>query len=128
MSLSPVPCPLQVVACYRQLASCVGGCTDSLKLWEELRRTREKAQDLAAAACLHLTSRLRDKSLPPEERKEAELLWVAFSCSLELFHLDMCKVFNIGDVFSVADARSLVKTGLQGNSSPASSCRAPGSG
>lgn len=103
-----------MVACYRQLASCVGGCTDSLKLWEELRQTREKARELAAAACHHLTSRLRDKSLPPEERKEMELLWVAFSCSLELLHVDMCKVFYMGDVFSVANARSLVKTGLQG--------------
>lgn len=103
-----------MVACYRLLASCVGGCTDSSRLWAELRQTREKAQELAAAACRHLTSRLRDKGLPPEERKEAELLWVAFSCSLELLHVDMCKVFNLGDVFSVADAPSLVKTGLQG--------------
>lgn len=107
-------CPPQVVACYRQLASCVGGCTDSLRLWEELRQTREKAQELAAATCRHLTSRLRDKSLPPEERKETELLWVAFSCSLELLHVDMCKVFHMSDVFSAADAPSLVKTGLQG--------------
>lgn len=104
-----------MVACYRQLASCVGGCTDGLKLWEELRQTREKAQEVAAATCRHLTSHLRDKSLPGEERKEMELLWVAFSCSLELLHVDMCKVYNMGDVFSVADTHKLVKTGLQGN-------------
>lgn len=44
-----------------------------------------------------------------------ELLWVAFSCSLELLHVDMCKVFNMGDVFSLANTQNLVKTGLQGN-------------
>lgn len=45
-----------------------------------------------------------------------ELLWVAFSCSLELLHVDMCKVFNMGDIFSLANTQNLVKTGLQGNS------------
>ncbi|TNM96135.1 hypothetical protein fugu_015796, partial [Takifugu bimaculatus] len=104
---------MRVVACYRQLASCVGGCTDSLKLWEELRQTRGKAQDLASATCRHLTAHLRDRSLPQEDRKEMELLWVAFSCSLELLHVDMCKVFNMGDVFSLANTQNLVKTGLQ---------------
>ncbi|XP_041824503.1 regulator of G-protein signaling 9-binding protein [Melanotaenia boesemani] len=108
---------IKVVACYRHLASCVGGCTDSLQLRDELRRTREKAQKLAEAICHHLTSHLRDKRLPEEQRREMELLWVAFSCSLELLHVDMCKVFNIGDIFSLATTASLVQTGLQGGGS-----------
>lgn len=105
---------IQVVACYRHLASCVGGCTDSLQLRDELRQTREKAQTLAVAICSHLTTHLRNKSLPEGQRKEMELLWVAFSSSLELFHIDMCKVFHVGDIFSLANTDSLVQTGLQG--------------
>ncbi|CAN9506489.1 unnamed protein product [Ophioblennius macclurei] len=105
---------VKVVACYRHLASCIGSCTDSLQLRDELRQTREKAQKLSVAICQHLTSHLRDKSLPEEQRKEMELLWVSFSSSLELLHVDMCKVFNAGDIFSVANTAALVKTGLQG--------------
>ncbi|KAM9337403.1 regulator of G-protein signaling 9-binding protein [Symphorus nematophorus] len=108
---------IKVVACYRHLASCVGGCTDSLQLRDELRQTREKAQKLAVAICHHLTSHLRDKSLPEEQRKEMELLWVAFSSSLELLHIDMCKVFNMGDIFSLANNKTLVQNGLQGGGS-----------
>ncbi|XP_069007478.1 regulator of G-protein signaling 9-binding protein [Embiotoca jacksoni] len=108
---------VKVVACYRHLASCVGGSTDSLQLRDELRQTREKAQKLAVAICHHLTSQLRDKSLPEEQRKEMELLWVAFSSSLELLHVDMCKVFNMGNIFSLANSVSLVQTGLQGGGS-----------
>ncbi|XP_070709525.1 regulator of G-protein signaling 9-binding protein [Pempheris klunzingeri] len=108
---------IKVVACYQHLASCAGSCTDSLQLRDELRQTREKAQKLAAAICQHLTSHLRDKSLPQEQRKEMELLWVAFSSSLELLHVDMCKVFNISDIFSLANTNSLVQTGLQGGGS-----------
>ncbi|XP_023254327.1 regulator of G-protein signaling 9-binding protein B-like [Seriola lalandi dorsalis] len=108
---------IKVVACYRHLASCVGGCTDSLQLRDELRQTREKAQKLSVSICQHLTSHLRDKSLPEEQRKEMELLWVAFSSSLELLHIDMCKVFNMGDIFSPANTAALVQTGLQGGGS-----------
>uniref|UniRef100_A0A3P8SEN0 Regulator of G protein signaling 9 binding protein n=1 Tax=Amphiprion percula TaxID=161767 RepID=A0A3P8SEN0_AMPPE len=108
---------IKVVACYRHLASCVGSCTDSLQLRDELRQTREKAQKLSVAICHHLTSHLRNKSLPEEQRKEMELLWVAFSSSLELLHVDMCKVFKMGDVFSLADTGTLVQTGLQGGGS-----------
>ncbi|XP_042366017.1 regulator of G-protein signaling 9-binding protein B-like [Plectropomus leopardus] len=108
---------IKVVACYRHLASCVGGCTDSLQLRDELRQTREKAQMLAVAICSHLTSHLRNKSLPGEQRKEMELLWVAFSSSLELLHVDMCKVFTMGDIFSLANSKTLVQTGLQGGGS-----------
>uniref|UniRef100_UPI0037E9C43E regulator of G-protein signaling 9-binding protein n=1 Tax=Semicossyphus pulcher TaxID=241346 RepID=UPI0037E9C43E len=108
---------VKVVACYRHLASCVGGSTDSLQLRDELRQTREKALKLAVDICSHLTSHLRNKSLPEEQRKEMELLWVAFSSSLELLHVDMCKVFSMGDIFSLDNAKTLVKTGLQGGGS-----------
>ncbi|XP_029385339.1 regulator of G-protein signaling 9-binding protein [Echeneis naucrates] len=108
---------IKVVACYRNLASCVGGCTDSLQLRDDLRQTREKAQKLAVSTCQHLTSHLRDKSLPQEQRRELELLWVAFSSSLELLHVDMCKVFSMGDIFCLANTTALVQTGLQGGGS-----------
>lgn len=87
---------------------------DSLKLREELRQTREKAQKLSVAICHHLTSNLRDKSLPEKQRKEMELLWVAFSSSLELLHVDMCKVFRMGDLFPLVNSANLVQTGIQG--------------
>ncbi|XP_037549858.1 regulator of G-protein signaling 9-binding protein [Nematolebias whitei] len=108
---------IKVVACYRHLSSCIGGSTDGLQLRHELRQTREKAQTLSAAICHHLTFHLRDKSLPEEQRREMELLWVAFSSSLELLHVDMCKVFTISGIFSLADPASLVQTGLQGGGS-----------
>lgn len=47
-----------------------------------------------------------------------ELLWVAFSSSMELLHVDMCKVFNIGDIFPLANSDNLVQTGLQGKLQP----------
>ncbi|XP_058495630.1 regulator of G-protein signaling 9-binding protein [Solea solea] len=108
---------VKVVACYRHLASCVGGCTDSLQLRDELRQTREKAQKLAVSIRHHLTSHLRDKSLPVDQRREMELLWVAFSSSLELLHVDMCKVFSMGDIFSLANGVTLVQNGFQGGGS-----------
>ncbi|XP_036378806.1 regulator of G-protein signaling 9-binding protein [Megalops cyprinoides] len=104
----------KVVACYRHLAACVGGCTDGANLRDELRRTRERAQELALANRQRLTTSLRDKSLPTEERLEMELLWVAFSSSLELFHADMCKVFDMGHSFSLSKASAFVQTGIQG--------------
>ncbi|CAL1596607.1 unnamed protein product [Knipowitschia caucasica] len=105
---------IKVVACHRHLASCVGSCTDSLQLRDELRKTRERAVELATSICSHLTRTLRDKNLPQVQRKETELLWVGFSSSLELLHLDMCKVFKMADTFTLADNVSLVQTGLQG--------------
>lgn len=105
---------IKVVACHRHLASCVGGCTDSLQLRDELRQTRERAVKLAVSICQRLTTTLRDKSLPQDQRRDSELLWVGFSSSLELLHLDMCKVFKMADMFTIANNSSLVLTGLQG--------------
>lgn len=105
---------VKVVACYRHLASCVGGCTDSLNLRDELRKTREKAQNLGVANRHYLTARLRDKTLTPEERREMELLWVNFSSCLELLHADMCKVCNMANTFPLSNNNALVQTGIQG--------------
>lgn len=109
-----VECLIKVVACHRHLASCLGTCTDSLQLRDELRQTRERALKLAVSICQHLTKQLRDKSLPQDQRKHHELLWVGFSSSLELLHVDMCKVFNMVDMFKLDNKNSLVQTGLQG--------------
>lgn len=105
---------VKVVACHRHLASCVGSCTDSLQLRDELRQTRERALKLSISICHRLTTTLRDKSLPQEQRRDSELLWVSFASSLELLHLDMCKVFKMADMFTIANNSSLVLTGLQG--------------
>ncbi|XP_051961462.1 regulator of G-protein signaling 9-binding protein B-like [Xyrauchen texanus] len=105
---------VKVVACYRHLASCVGGCTDSSSLRCDLRQTRERAQVLALSCRNHLTARLRDKTLPDDEKKETELLWVAFSSCLELLHADMCKVFSMVKHFSLASNSTMVQTGIQG--------------
>ncbi|XP_072544204.1 regulator of G-protein signaling 9-binding protein [Salminus brasiliensis] len=104
----------KVVACYRHLASCIGGSTDSGSLRQELRQTRERAQTLALSCRDHLTARLRDKTVSEEDRKKTELQWVAFSSCLELFHADMCKVYHMGSCFSVAKNSAMVQTGLQG--------------
>lgn len=103
-----------MVACYRHLASCVGGCTDSKSLRRELQQTRERAQTLTLSCRNHLTARLRDKTLSDEERKVTELQWVAFSSCLELFYTDMCKVFHMGNCFSLANNSATVQTGIQG--------------
>ncbi|KAJ3611493.1 hypothetical protein NHX12_021508 [Muraenolepis orangiensis] len=108
---------MKVVACFRLMASCVGGSTDTLQLRDELRQMREKAQRLSMACCQRLTSRLRDKSLPVEDRREMELLWVAFSSGLELLHADLCKVFAVANIFRLANTDALVQTGIQGGGS-----------
>lgn len=103
-----------MVACYRHLASCIGGCTDSKSLRRELQQTRERVQTLTQSCRDHLTTHLRDKTLSDEERKVTELQWVAFSSCLELFYADMCKVYHMGNCFSSAINNATVKTGIQG--------------
>ncbi|MGH0120813.1 UNVERIFIED_CONTAM: hypothetical protein FKN15_065149, partial [Acipenser sinensis] len=108
----------QVVACYRHLATSVGGSSDCSNLRDELKRTREKAQDLAVANRNRLTLCLREKNLPKDDQAEMECLWVAFSSSLELFHADMCKVFEMGQSFSLSSQNNLlVQTGMSGATS-----------
>ncbi|XP_061821671.2 regulator of G-protein signaling 9-binding protein [Nerophis lumbriciformis] len=108
---------MKVVACYGHLASCVGSCTDTFQLREELKQTSEKAMKLSVIVCQLLTFYLRDKKLPEKQRKSMELLWVSLSSSMELLHVDMCKVHKLEDIFSLTDSASLVLTGLQGGAS-----------
>ncbi|XP_063779269.1 regulator of G-protein signaling 9-binding protein B-like [Pseudophryne corroboree] len=108
----------KVVACYRHLALSVGGSSDSKRLRDELRRTREKAQELALSNRNKLTTALRDKQLSKEHRLELERLWVQFSCCLEIFHTDMCKVFELGLYVPLSPTNQpAVQTGASGSTS-----------
>ncbi|XP_076840960.1 regulator of G-protein signaling 9-binding protein [Brachyhypopomus gauderio] len=105
---------MKVVACYRHLASCMGSSTDCARLRYKLQQTCKCGQTLLQFCHDHLTARLRDRSLPNQERREAELQWVVFSSCLELFHTDMCKVYHMGHSFSMTNSSSRVQTGMQG--------------
>ncbi|XP_068093024.1 regulator of G-protein signaling 9-binding protein B-like [Hyperolius riggenbachi] len=108
----------KVVACYRHLAVSVGGSSDSKRLRVELRRTREKAQELAMSNRNKLTTALRDKQLTKVDRAELERLWVQFSSCLEIFHNDMCKVYELGMSASTStNHQSAIQTGATGNTS-----------
>ncbi|KAM4705257.1 regulator of G-protein signaling 9-binding protein B-like [Rhinophrynus dorsalis] len=108
----------KVVSCYRHLALTVGGSSDSIRLRDELRRTREKAQEMALGGRNKLTAALRDKQLCKKDREELERLWVQFSSCLELFHNDMCKVFELGLVVPLsATNQPTMQTGLTGGTS-----------
>ncbi|XP_073487193.1 regulator of G-protein signaling 9-binding protein B-like [Aquarana catesbeiana] len=108
----------KVVACYRHLAVSVGGSSDSKRLRDELRRTRERAQELALSNRNKLTAALRDKQLSKEDRMELERLWVQFSSGLDHFHTDMCKVYELGlSVPLSASNQPAIQTGATGNTS-----------
>ncbi|XP_067853554.1 regulator of G-protein signaling 9-binding protein [Heptranchias perlo] len=108
----------KVTGCYKHLASGVGGSSDSTDLRDELRRTREKTQDLAVLIRNKLTAVLRDKNLSREERVEMERLWVLFSSNLETFQVDMCKVLELVQNFPLSGTeRPLIQTGLSGGTS-----------
>ncbi|XP_018419161.1 PREDICTED: regulator of G-protein signaling 9-binding protein B-like [Nanorana parkeri] len=108
----------KVVACYRHLAVSVGSSSDSKRLRDELRRTRERAQELAIGNRNKLTAALRDKQLSKEDRMELERLWVQFSSGLELFHNDMCKVYELGlSVPLSANNQPAIQTGATGSTS-----------
>ncbi|KAM5157730.1 regulator of G-protein signaling 9-binding protein B-like [Mantella aurantiaca] len=108
----------KVVACYKHLAVSVGGSSDSKRLRDELRRTRERAQELAISNRNKLTAALRDKQLSKEDRMELERLWVQFSSGLEMFHTDMCKVYEIGISVSLsANNQPVTQTGATGSTS-----------
>ncbi|XP_075069198.1 regulator of G-protein signaling 9-binding protein B-like [Mixophyes fleayi] len=108
----------KVVACYRHLALSVGGSSDSKCLRDELRRTRERAQKLALSNRNKLTTALRDKQLDKEHRQELERLWVQFSCCLEIFHTDMCKVFELGLAVPLSPSHQpAIQTGATGSTS-----------
>lgn len=105
----------RVTACYRHLVSALGSTSDSQNLREELRRTRQKAQELAGATRTRLTALLKDRSVSREERAELERLWVLFSSSVELLEVDMRRSLEIGQDFPLkVPTRHLVQTGMTG--------------
>ncbi|GCB78831.1 regulator of G-protein signaling 9-binding protein-like [Scyliorhinus torazame] len=108
----------KVTGCYKHLAIGVGGSSDCSNLRDELRRTRERSQDLAGVIRNKLTAVLRDKNLSREERAEMERLWVIFSSNLESFQVDMCKVLELGQGFPLSAAeKPLIQTGVSGGTS-----------
>ncbi|KAG8442366.1 hypothetical protein GDO86_011239 [Hymenochirus boettgeri] len=108
----------KVVACYRHLAITVGGSSDSACLRDELRRAGERAQLLAISNRNKLTAALRDKQISKKDREELERLWVQFSSCLELFHNDMCKVFELGMAVTLsANHKLAIQTGVTGPTS-----------
>ncbi|XP_077123776.1 regulator of G-protein signaling 9-binding protein B-like [Ranitomeya variabilis] len=108
----------KVVACYRHLAINVGGSSDSKHLRDELRRTRERAQELAVSNRNIITDALRDKQLSKEDRQQLERLWVQFSSCLELLHNDMCKVYDLGMAVPLSSTyQPAMQTGATGNTS-----------
>ncbi|XP_075441782.1 regulator of G-protein signaling 9-binding protein B-like [Ascaphus truei] len=112
----------KVVSCYRLLAVNVGGSSDSVRLRDELRRTRERAQEVALSNRNKLTTALRDKQLCVDNRAELERLWVQFSCCLELLHTDMCKVFELGLAVPLSVTHQpAIQTGATGGTSAVAS-------
>ncbi|XP_044151655.1 regulator of G-protein signaling 9-binding protein B-like [Bufo gargarizans] len=108
----------KVVACYRHLAITVGGSSDSKHLRDELRRTRERAQELAVSNRNVITAALRDKQLNKEDRRVLEHLWVQFSSCLELLHNDMCRVFDLGLAAPLSSTHQpAIQTGATGGTS-----------
>ncbi|XP_067906415.1 regulator of G-protein signaling 9-binding protein-like [Heterodontus francisci] len=108
----------KVTGCYKHLAIGVGGSSDCSNLRDELRKTREKSQDLAVVIRNKLTAVLRGKNLNKEERAEMERLWVIFSSNLETFQMDMCKVLELGQGFPLSGTeKPLIQTGVSGGTS-----------
>ncbi|KAG7258634.1 hypothetical protein CRUP_003356, partial [Coryphaenoides rupestris] len=89
----------KVTACYRHLVVALGSTSDSQNLREELRKTRRKAQELAAANRTRLTASLKDCGVGREERAEYERLWVLFSSNVELLEVDMRRSLEIAQDF-----------------------------
>uniref|UniRef100_A0A8C9VS92 Regulator of G protein signaling 9 binding protein n=1 Tax=Scleropages formosus TaxID=113540 RepID=A0A8C9VS92_SCLFO len=106
----------RVTACYRHLVITLGSTSDSQNLREELRKTRKKAQELAAANRTKLTALLKDKSISKEDRSEYERLWVLFTSSMELLDVDMKRSLEIGQDFPLqVPTRHLIQTGMSGS-------------
>ncbi|KAI5098481.1 regulator of G-protein signaling 9-binding protein-like [Silurus meridionalis] len=108
----------KVTACYRHLVSALGSTSDSQNLREELRRTRRKAQELAAANRSRLTALLKDKSVSGDDRAEYERLWVLFTSSVEILEVDMRRSLEIGHDFPIkVPTRHFIQTGMTGSTS-----------
>ncbi|XP_006005212.1 regulator of G-protein signaling 9-binding protein [Latimeria chalumnae] len=108
----------KVTACYRHMVIGVGGTSDSQNLREELKKTRQKAQDLAVANRNKLTCILKDKTISNEDRAEFERLWVIFSTCMEILEIDMKRALELGQEFPLKVPRKhLIQTGMTGGTS-----------
>lgn len=108
----------KVTACYRHLVCALGSTSDSQNLREELKKTRRKAQELAAANRTRLTDVLKDKSISNEDRAEYERLWVLFTSSMEILEVDMRRSLEIGQDFPLkVPTRHFIQTGMTGSTS-----------
>lgn len=108
----------KVTACYRHLVSALGSTSDSQNLREELKKTRRKAQELAAANRTRLTALLKDKNISHDDRAEYERLWVLFTSSIEILVVDMRRSLEIGQDFShKVPTRHFIQTGMTGSTS-----------
>uniref|UniRef100_A0A8C5Q1Y0 Regulator of G protein signaling 9 binding protein n=1 Tax=Leptobrachium leishanense TaxID=445787 RepID=A0A8C5Q1Y0_9ANUR len=108
----------KVTACYRHLVLTVGGTSDSQNLREELKKTRQKAQELAVANRNKLTSTLKDKSLSKDDKAEFERLWVIFSTCMDLLETDMRRALELGQEFPLnIPKKHLIQTGMSGGTS-----------
>ncbi|XP_029464275.1 regulator of G-protein signaling 9-binding protein [Rhinatrema bivittatum] len=106
----------RATACYRHLVLTLGGTSDSPSLREELRRTRRRAQQLAAANRSRLTVLLRERGAGREERAELERLWVLFATCLDALEADMRRALELGRRFPLRAAATppLLRTGMSG--------------
>ncbi|KAM4613109.1 regulator of G-protein signaling 9-binding protein [Polymixia lowei] len=107
----------KVTSCFQQLASSLGNTTDGSFLREEMDETRGLAHRICTGLSRRLVSLLAEcDSTPscPEERENAERLWVLFLSALENFLLDLHKASDLIGQFPLTqryDRRSLVNTG-----------------
>ncbi|XP_048371952.1 regulator of G-protein signaling 9-binding protein [Sphaerodactylus townsendi] len=108
----------KVTACYRHLVLTVGGASDSQNLREELKKTRQKAQELAVANRNKLTAALRDKTVSKEDRAEFERLWVLFTSCMDILETDMRRALELGQEFPLnVPKKHLMQTGMCGGTS-----------
>ncbi|XP_030058417.1 regulator of G-protein signaling 9-binding protein [Microcaecilia unicolor] len=108
----------KVTACYRLLVLSLGGTSDSKSLREELKKTRQKAQDLAVANRNKLITVLKDKSVSREDKAEVERLWVLFSSCMEILEVDMRRALELGHEFQLnVPTKHLLQTGMTGGTS-----------
>ncbi|XP_069492371.1 regulator of G-protein signaling 9-binding protein [Ambystoma mexicanum] len=108
----------RVSACYHHLVLTIGGSSDSQNLREELKKTRQKAQELAVANRNKLTVILKDKSVSKEDKAEFERLWVIFTTCMDLLEVDMRKALELGQEFPLnVPRRHLIQSGMSGGTS-----------
>ncbi|XP_063802077.1 regulator of G-protein signaling 9-binding protein [Pseudophryne corroboree] len=108
----------KVTACYRHLVLTIGGTSDSQNLREELKKTRQKAQELAVANRNKLTSTLKDTTLSKEDKAEFERLWVIFSTCMDILEIDMRRALELGHEFPLnIPKKHIIQSGMNGGTS-----------